>query len=228
VVAVLVTVMALGMFVGAEKVERICSKRAPENLEKSVAPVEGRRLSFATMGVAAVFGVVTAFAIPRTEAAPEVVEASVIEPEDLALRLVAEPWTLRIIDFRDTEAWTELRIPGSVSVPVDELQNLGLGFIKDSRDIVLVDQEQVGTIPEAARGYNGRVFALRGGFAAWEAFAIAEPDDASTPRNDAEREQAAFRRELNALLTGQAAAPPPPPPMPTAVRRPTGGGGGCN
>ena len=54
VVAVLVTLMALGMFVGAEKVEKIFSKRAPANLEQWTTPAEGRRLSFATMAMASV------------------------------------------------------------------------------------------------------------------------------------------------------------------------------
>ena len=224
VVAVLVTAMAIGMFLGAEKLEQVFKR---DNLDDSVKPAQSyrvQRVAFSVLVLASVLGVATLLSSPEVDAR-ETNQPIPVTAEVLARRILEEPWTMRIIDLRDQDAWVESRVPGSESVPADQLESLGLPYIEHGRDLVLVAEAGLGETPAAAQGYSGRVFTLTDGFTAWERLAMQEP---VPPRPDAspdERAQYTFKAAVHSLMTGQTAAPPPPPPVRTGGPRPTGGGG---
>jgi uncharacterized membrane protein YedE/YeeE len=84
VIALLVAVMAMGCFLGAEKLERIFGKDAAP-----ASPRRPRRLVFAGFGAVAAIGLAT-LALPRTTAA--VAAPGRIAAAALARRVVDEPW----------------------------------------------------------------------------------------------------------------------------------------
>ncbi len=117
IVAVAVTVMAVGCFVGAEKLERVLSGRADPS---AVATPAGRpgRFVFAGLATAAALGLV-GLALP-TRAREATREATAITPLALARRVFDEPWKLRVLDLRPLEACSARRIPGAECVPARE------------------------------------------------------------------------------------------------------------
>lgn len=220
----LVVVMALGMFLGGEAVERWMSRRRTGEVPARRGPGFGARRSvFAGLAGAAALGI-----LPLGAAAPEresFRHPELVHAEALAHRLTETPWEVRVLDLRPREAWAEGRIPGSEAAPLDELGNLALGYVRDRRDLVLVPGEGTLThVPEDAAGYGGRVLTLDGGFEAWRTYALETPPPPASPM---ERAAFAFQSALQGYLTGrQAQAPPPAPTRAVTVRR--SGGGGCN
>ena len=227
VVALLVTAVALGAFFGAEKVEAWF--RAKDGTpELAPAPLRAesrtRNMVFAALAALAVLAPITLFAPDKAVATRPAME--LMDAESLANSLVAQPWSLRIIDVRSTEAWTKARIPGSESAPLGTLETLGLDVTKDSRGLVLVGDDRLEEAPAPLAAYRGKVYLLEGGFPAWQTYALDKPAPPGDTATAQEREDYAFRAALNGLLTGEAAAPPPKP-VKRAVKR-GGGGGGCD
>ena len=223
-VAVLVTLMAIGMFLGAEKLEQLFKR---DNLDDSVKPTQSyrvQRVAFSVLILASVLGVATLLSSPEVDAR-ESNQPIPVTAEALARRILEQPWTMRIIDLRDQDAWIESRVPGSESVPEDQLDSLGLEYIRDGRDLVLVSAADLGQAPPAATGYSGRVYSLVGGFPEWNRLAAEEPSPPAADASPDERAQYTFRAAVHSLMTGQTAAPPPVPVVRTGGPRPTGGGG---
>ena len=161
------------------------------------------------------------------EAALDGPQASLIDAQTLAHRIVDAPWSVRILDTRPLEQWTESRVPTSESAPRDELETLGLSYSQDTRDLVLVGQDELPGVPLAVQRYPGRVLVLERGFEGWRRYALDGPAAPlqSTPEELARYQ---FQSEVHQLVTGQASAPPPPAVIRSAAPRPAGGSGGCN
>ena len=225
VVAVLVTAMAVGAFVGAEKLEKIFKRaeESPPASEPAPSP-RARRAVFAAIGLMAVLGVAGLLNTPRAAASQDV-EIVPMTVDELAHRLLEEPWTMWIIDLRERETCAELRIPGSDCVPADSLGDLELAYKRDQRDLVLVAASDLTDVPPEVVGYSGRVYALNGGFPSWERFAVDEPDLPGSDATTDDREEYAFRATVHGWLTGQTTAPPPPIPTASGGQRASGGGG---
>jgi hypothetical protein len=228
VLAAAVVAMALGAFLGAEKLEKIFSKKfkaASETLAVS-APTKPRRgFAFGVMAVAAAAGLLLLLAPVSSEAQSR--SAQSITAHDLAIRVFDEPWNLRILDLRDREACTEERVLYSECTPADTLGDLGLAYAPGTRDLVLVGTSDLPALPEAAAAYKGRVFLLDGGFAAWKEFALEKPTPPSADSTAAERERYQFRAAVNQALTGSAPPPPPPAAATPYVPPKKKKGGGC-
>ena len=77
------------------------------------------------------------------------------------------------------------------------------------RDLVLVAAEPLAALPAAAAAYRGRVYALEGGWAAWETFALAPPAPPPAGAPAADVEAYRLRAGIHAAMTGMKAAPPP-------------------
>lgn len=225
VVVVLVTVVALGAFLGAETLERIFTKRTPAQAVAFSQP-RSRVVQRAVFGGLALAAVAT-LALPNAELRPNghVVDEGTISAETLAQRLLDAPWTVRVIDLREREAWVAGRIPGSESVPTAELPDIGLAYSADHRDLVLVGAAGLDARPAASNGYPGRVLLLDGGFGAWSAYALTQPEPPSLP-TPVSLAAYGLRSEVHRFLTGQASAPPPAAPVRRVAPRPAGGGGG--
>lgn len=225
VVALGVTLMAIGAFFGAEKLERRFTT-TEDIRQPSASFYKRRRTVMAALGAAAVVGLAFTFIGIPTSAATVDDRPRQITAEQLAHRVVEEPWRMRVLDLRGQEAWSEVRVPGSEPVDRRRLDDLGLQYVRDGVDLVLIGEETIERVDEQVATYDGRILALRGGFEAWQRYALTTPQPPPPTASEAEREQYSFRAALHSMVTGQAAAAPPPRPVRSVgPRRPTGGGG---
>ncbi len=224
IVALAVTVMAVGCFFGAEKLEKVLAGRADPVARATPAGRPGR-LVFAGFAAVVLVGL-AGLAIP-TGSQARTREVAAIGQVDLARRVFDHPWKVRVIDLRSVEACAAKRIPGSECVPAEKLGTLGLADADPSRDLVLVATEDLRELPVAAAAYPGRVYALQGGWKGWEAFALAAPSPPAPGAPAPEIDQYRLRAGIRAAMTGMKAAPPPPVPTaaPTGPRK---AGGGCS
>jgi hypothetical protein len=222
VVALFVALLAVGCFLGAEKLEAVfAGEKAP------ASPLAAKRLVFAGFGAFALVGLAS-LALPRSTAATAAPAATLTAP-DLARRALAEPWKLRILDIRPLADCAKERVPGAECTPADTLKKLELADVSAARDLVIVGAGPLTEPPADARAYRGRVLLLEGGFEGWRAWALA-PAPAPAP-GAPERDQQAWRLRagIRAALTGVGA--PPPPAAPAGGAGPAkrkAGGGGCS
>jgi hypothetical protein len=222
IVAIAVTAMAVGCFLGAEKLERLLAARAPV---PAVAAGRPGKLVFAGMSAFALFAL-AAVALPVGGAAglrplPQ------LAPSELARRVLDAPWNVRVLDLRPAAGCAARRVPGAACVRPEELASLRLADEPGARDLVLVGEGELTVVPPAVAGYPGRVYALADGWKGWEAYALTPP--APPPAGAGATELTAYRERagLAAALTGMKAAPPPPMPAAGGAPRKSGGGGGC-
>ncbi|MBI5482114.1 MAG: YeeE/YedE family protein [Deltaproteobacteria bacterium] len=220
-VAAGVVVMALGMFVGGEALERWSARR--RGVEPSPAPRAPRRIAFAAMGTVAALGLVTLALPHRTRAEARTAPQS-LAPRDLAGRVLEAPWTLRILDLRPQAECMAKRIPGAECAPPEVLAKLGLKDDPGVRDLVLVGPGALAAAPPAAASYPGRVLLLEGGFAGWTAYALTRPALPAAAATPAELAEYQLRAAVNAALTGMKPSPPPPPAAGGAPVKKKGGG----
>jgi hypothetical protein len=222
ILAAAVAVMALAMFVGAEKVEKIFQKKRGIEPEQK----NSRTYAFATViGLVLLASGTLVLSEPEASTAPK--EASVIGQEQIAKRLLDEPWTLRILDLRDKEACAKSRIPGSECTPLEIVKDLGLPYSSGAKDLVLVGAKTA-DVPEPALGYPGAVLVLKDGFDGWTRYALTKPEIPAADAPAAKRETYAFRSALHSAMTGRKPAPPPPATgkfVPTKKKKK---GGGCS
>jgi hypothetical protein len=225
IVALAVTAMAIGCFVGAEKLEKVLAARADPVARATPAGRAGR-LVFAGFAAVALAGL-AGLALPSGTAARERVAVS-ISPAELARRVFDEPWTVRILDLRPAAACAERRVPGAECVPEADLPRLGLADASPVKDVVLVGEGDPGRAPPAAAAYPGRILVLSGGWSGWEAYALTPPSPPSPGAAPADIAAYRLRAGIQSALTGMKAAPPPPPPATAAGGSMKKGGGGCS
>ncbi len=233
VLAVVVTAVALGGFVGAEKVERLMAARkakheaeAGDGFAIGTAPRRPRPYVFSALAGTAVLALAT-LALPVAPKAAAPKRAGTIAQNQLARRVLDAAWTMRILDVRAKKSCAKQRIPGAECVPLKSLGQLGLAYAPASRDLVLVGS---GTLDpayiKAALAYGGEVRVLSGGFDGWRRYALSKPVPPK-PGAPVEAQQAfSFRAALYTAMTG--AAPPPPPaagPVKFVPKKKKGGGG---
>ncbi len=221
-----VTLMAVGMFFGAELLERITARRGGTEPPPGSRAVRNR--VFAGMGVAAALALATALvparATPLREIAPRA-----IAPLALAQALVERPAGLLVLDLRSAKECAAKRLPNATCLPDNDREASFLSALAGTRALVVYGDGATGPLPGGVREYKGEVLALEGGYRAFarDVLAPPEPPAVATPE-----ELAAYRTRaaLSAYFTGTAAkAPPPSAALPSgpAAQRPAKHGGGC-
>jgi hypothetical protein len=221
-VALFVALMAVGCFLGAEKLERTFAKE-----RAAASPLAPRRLVFAGFGALAAVGLAT-LALPRATAATPAPVPRISAPE-LARRVLAAPWKVRVLDLRAQADCAAARVPGAECTPPATLKDLYLADVSPARDLVVVAERDPGELPPEVRAYRGRVFSLERGFDGWVEWALSPAPAAGPSASPEEQEELRLRAGVRAALTGVKA--PPPPPMPAAGGAPVkrkAGGGGCS
>ncbi|HTN50963.1 MAG TPA: YeeE/YedE thiosulfate transporter family protein [Anaeromyxobacter sp.] len=225
VLAVAVVAMALGCFIGAEKVEQLLAARA-DPLARAIPGGRARRFVFAGFAAAGVAGLV-GLALP-TGTSASARQAAAISPADLARRVFEAPWTVRVLDLRPSAECAARRVPGAECVPQADLPKLRLADASPVRDLVLMSEEDLPAVPPAAAGFPGRLYLLRGGWRGWQGYALTPPPPPSPGAGPEERDAWRVQAGIQAALTGMKAAPPPPPPTAAPSGAPKKGGGGCS
>jgi hypothetical protein len=222
VVAIAVTAMAVGCFIGAEKLERLLAARADPAARATAAGRSGRMV-FAGLAASALVGLALVALPTGTQAARQ---ARPIAALDLARRVLDEPWKVRVVDLRDSKACAERRVPGSECVAPADLGKLGLSYANSARDLVLVGEGDLAA-PKEALAYGGTVLVLQGGWKGWQDFALEPPRPPGPGASAADVDLYRLRSGLQSALTGMKAAPPPPAPAAAPAGPPRKGGGGC-
>jgi len=218
-----VTLMAIGCFLGAERLEKAFrSKTTPEAMS-TPAGRTGRRVFFG-FGTAAVAGLLLVF-LPS--APPPARQPELLEPAELARRVLEAPWQVRVLDLRSPEAFAAQRVPTSESIQTAGLADLGLAYANPGRDVVMILEGPAGPLPEGLAVFPGRVLALKAGFQSWQEFALQAPPPPAPGATAADLGQYKLRAGLHAALTGMKTAPPPPSPAPPSGALPKKGSGGC-
>ncbi len=225
IVALAVTAMAVGCFLGAEKLEKLLAGRADPVAMATPAGRSGR-LVFAGFAAVVLVGL-AGLAVP-TGTQARIRDLAAIGQLDLARRVFDEPWKLRVVDLRPLAVCAARRIPGAECVPADKLGALGLADANPARDLVLVAEGDLPELPAAAAAYAGRVYALQGGWRGWEAFALAAPVLPAPGAPPADIELYRLRAGISSAMTGMKAAPPPPTPTAAPSGAPRKVGGGCS
>ncbi len=201
-----VVLMAVGCFLGAEKLETIFAPKASRPVPVSQPAVRNR--AFALMGALAVVGLVSV-ALP---ARPPVVAReplAKIGAVELAQKIVAAPQELWLLDLRDSKAAPAAeRIPGTMTLPEGTTAAQLAATLPATRTLVAYAQGDVAALPEGLRAFPGEVLVLSGGFEAWKGAVLATPQPPAEPTPVLIAE---FRMKsaLNGYFTGAAAAPPP-------------------
>lgn len=223
VLAVGVTAMAVGCFLMVEKLEAKFRARATEDAMPIPAGLPGKRV-FIGYSAAALLGLLLALAPARSVPNPAPTPITAL---DLARRVIDAPWSVRVLDLRSAEAYTASRIPGSESVAPAQFAKLGLGDAPASRDLVLVlvADGDLGMVPPAASTFPGRVYALKGGFAAWQRDVLTAPAPLGPGASPEAVVAWKLQAGIQAGLTGMKAAPPPPAAVAGGAPRKMGGGG---
>jgi hypothetical protein len=216
--AAAIVLVAIGAFLLGEKIERLVT-RAP------AAPSVARRWVFAGAGALGLVGLAT-LALPIRGAATPAPAGRISAPE-LARRVLAEPWKVRVLDVRVLERCAAQRVPGAECAPAPTLKDLQLGDVPAARDLVVVGEADLAAPPPEARAYRGNVLLLEGGFDGWRAWALTAPPPLPAGAGLEEQEAHRVRAGIHAALTGTSAPPPPPPAAAggAPVKRKASGGG---
>jgi hypothetical protein len=223
VVAVAVAAMAIGAFLGAQKISDLVRRK--DALPAEASSPSTRRLVFAGFVAFALVGLAT-MAVPTGTSASQKPVGS-LTPIQLAGRVLDQPWKVRVVDVRPMAECAASRVPGSECVPLEDLGKLGLADANASRELILVGGPGLAALPPAAAAYPGRVAMLAGGFPAWASFALTPPEPPAPGAGPDVLETYRLRAGIAAAMTGVKAAPPPPVPTGQGGGPKKKGGGGC-
>jgi hypothetical protein len=224
VVAAAVVAMAVGAFLGGEKLERIFTKKAGEPAPASPRAIRIR--VFAGFAAVAILALV-ALALPeRKTAGPERVVQR-IGAVELARQLVASPQDVWLLDLRTGDVPAKERIPGAMAMPADDPKAAFAADLAATRKLVVYAQGDTATLPDGVKRFGGDVYVLGGGYEAWRAAVLTAP---APPENPTPTLIARFQIQsaLHARFAGVGTAEPPKieiRPVSTSASGPKKGGG---
>jgi hypothetical protein len=223
VVAAAVVAMAVGAFLGGEKLEAIFAPRQGELVPASPARVKMR--VFSGFAVASALALV-ALALPARHTAAAAKAVRPIAAADLGRELVASPDSWWVVDLRAESEAGKGRLPGAIVVSDKDVASAG--GLPATRSLVVYAQGDLEAPPEGVRKFAGEVFILKGGYDAWKAELLTAPKIPENP-NSAQVADFRTRAALHAYFTGSATVAPPalaaPRPIAAPVTAPKKGGG---
>ena len=204
VVAAAVVAMAVGAFLGAEKLERIFSRRAGELAPESPGRVKVR--VFGGFAATAVVALVV-LALPARKPGSSERTVRTINSVELARELIGAPQDLWLLDLRPEGAAGQERIPGAISLRPDDPNATVVGGLSPTRKLVVYAQRDAAALPDGVKRYPGELLVLTGGWEAWKAGVLTAPAPPSSPTS-ALIAQFRLQGALYARFTGAAAAAP--------------------
>jgi hypothetical protein len=205
VVAVGVTLMAIGMFIGGEKLEDIFTKgNGPDR-----APVLNRRV-FAGLAAIAMIGLTTLL-VAQPEPAQSERRIGTVTPVEFAQMAIEDPTSYFLVDLRVLDDGAE-RVPGALAVTAEDTDAAFVSDLPVTRTLIVYGNGEIGDLPATVTSFEGDVLILEGGYDAFAAEILTAPElgEDTTP---AQIEEYQLRSALHAHFTGSAiqSAPPPKP-----------------
>ena len=224
-VAAAVVAMAVGAFLGGEKLERIFAGKAGEPVPSSPRATKVRVFSgFSVVAALALFAV----ALPHASPAPAAKIAVPIDAVALARQIVAAPQDVWLLDLRPAGPSDRRRIPGAMTLPADDADAALAASLSPTRRLVVYGEGDLQKLPAGVARYPGEVAVLTGGWIAWQVAVLSPPVPPATPTTALVAEFQ-LRNALHARFTGAAAAEPvkveikPVTPKASGPKK----GGGC-
>jgi len=224
-----VLAMAVGAFLGAEKMERVFAKKDGVDPPTSVPRL--RNGVFVALGVVAVAALIT---IPMGKTAkadsplpPQPKAFEPIGPVALAELLVSKPGDLTVLDVRDKGACEKQTIPTAVCKPAAELtEEFVKTGLRPTRTVVVFSGAKMEQLPGRLDQFTGQLLVVEGGFDAFRDQLLTEPQP---PANATQESLADYRlrSSLHAYFTGTRAPAKTVELKPRKVSRTLKKGGGC-
>lgn len=225
VLGAVVLVMAIGAFLGAEKLEQVMARRNDSKPPPGIPALRNR--IFFGLGVAAVVGLTSMMFEPHQATAEPTKKFSTIEPAQLAQELISEPQNLTVIDLRSPEACAKKTIPGAMCLPAEGVDGKFFAGLKADRTLVgFAEGSDLGPMAAPLAYYRGEVAVLDGGFTGFTR-AILEPPQPPENPTAATLEQYNLLVALNAHFTGVKVEHKPIEIKAVKVERTIKKGGGC-
>ncbi len=172
VVAAGVVAMAIGAFIGAEKVEAIFCKKTGDPVPQ--ANPKTRNAVFSGLGATVAVSLVFAF-LPK---APPVATARPVDQigaAALAEEVVTAPESFWLVDVRGEAVAAKDRIPGAIALPAGTKGDDLLAQLPAGRTLVLYGQKELTSLPKGAAKFPGKIALLRGGYEAFQAAYLVKP-----------------------------------------------------
>ena len=221
-----VLAMAVGAFLGAEKVEKIFARR--DEAEPPRAAPRLRNAVFLGLGAVAVAALIT-IPLGKSEAArtplPKTFQS--VQPVALAELLVTKPGSVTLLDLRDKAQCEERTIPTAVCKPAAELtEAFVMTELQPTRTVVLFNGAAIDPLPSPLDQFAGELLVLDGGFAAFRDQLLTPPQPPANPTQDALADYR-LRSSLHAYFTGTRAPAKTVQLKPRKVTRTLKKGGGC-
>ncbi len=221
-----VLVMAVGVFLGAEKVEQMFARR--EKTEPPRAAPRLRNAVFITLGAVAAAALIT-IPLGKVEAAktPQPKAFKSIEPIALAELLVTKPGSVIMLDLREKAQCEERTIPTATCRPAAELTEAFVTTeLQPTRRVVVFNGAKIEQLPGHLNHFEGQILVLAGGFTAFRDQLLTQPEPPANPTQDALADYR-LRSSLHAYFTGSRAPAKTVKLKPRKVTRTLKKGGGC-
>ena len=223
VLAVGVLLMAVGAFLGGEKVERIFARRNDSEPPRSNPGL--RNKVFLVMGAMAVLALVSIPLGGETEARVAPRSSVGVGAVALARMMVRDPTALHLVDLRAPARCKARTIQGAICLP----KGGDSSFVADlpaTRALVLFGQGSDVKIPAPARKYGGPMMVLEGGFDAFDEAILRRPLPPKTPTTETLADYR-LRAALYGHFTGSKVTARAVVVKPLRVKRQIKKGGGC-
>ena len=219
-----VVLMAVGVFLAGERLERLMAERNQTEPPPASPAVRNRVLG--ALAVLAALGLVTLPMEGRTPSTPPPKAVSAISALELARALVQDASAYHLVDLRDRASCLAQTIPGAVCVPEGEQAGAFMVNLPSTRTLALFDQGDLIALPAAARAFGGPMITLTGGFDAFRRRVLTRPEPPPQPTRD-NLAQYRLRSALHGEFTGARVALEPVEIQPMKVTRTLKKGGGC-
>jgi hypothetical protein len=220
VVAIGVTLMAIGMFIGGEKLEHIFTRgNGPDR-----APAIRRRV-FAALSAVAVIGLATLL-VSKPQPAQSERRVGTVSPVAFAQLAIEDPAGYYLVDLRVAGDDAD-RIPGAMAATAEDPDAAFVTDLPTTRTLIVYGNGETSTMPPSVMSFEGEVLVIEGGYDAFAAAILDTPVLGEEP-TPAEIEDFRLRSALHAYFTGASIQEAPTPVRPKKqIRRANKKEGGC-
>ncbi len=225
VLGIIVAVMAVAAFVGAEKVEKIMARRNRTEPPPGIPRLRNR--IFAGFGVVAAVGLTTLMFEADNATAEPARSFESITPVELANDLITEPESMMLVDLRSADTCAAKTIPGASCLPAEGVDASFFSRLAATRKLVVFTSDgELGELADPLAYFRGPVAVLDGGYAGF-ASAILEPPRAPDNPTTESLHQYRLLSALHAHFTGVKVEHKPIQVKAVKVERSIKKGGGC-
>ena len=220
VLALAVTLMAIGAFFGGEKLERMFSGSG-----NGAGYLLVRRRVFTALAVVAVVSLAT-LAVTKPEPAKSERRAGTMTPVEFAQMAIESPAGYYLVDLRVLPDDAE-RIPGAIPVTSDDPDTRFIADLPATRTLIVYGDGDDPALPASVNDFAGNVLVLDGGYEAFAATVLTAPELGDDPSSD-DIDEYRLLSALHAHFTGSAVkSAPPPRPKKQIKRSSSKKDGGC-